>query len=124
MNHNFIFDVFLSKFHSPDTPPLLQRLASTDVTSGTGSNQPSDVPIGVEPTTSSHSSRPKRRMRKLRISSDEDTAISDVFVSPELLPSIGRRFRLKDYLVRLDCYRRRMVIDIPEFYVGKLPEVH
>ncbi len=46
--------------------------------------------------------------------------IRERFTSPELLPPMGTRSKLLDYLERQDCYKRRKVIDIPEFYVGKL----
>ena len=46
--------------------------------------------------------------------------IRERFISPELLPPMGTRSKLKDYLERQDCYKRRKAINIPEFYVGKL----
>ncbi|XP_072018788.1 large ribosomal subunit protein bL19m-like [Amphiura filiformis] len=95
------------------TPCLLQRLASTDI--------PSDQSQDAADTTEPHSSQPKRRMRKMRLSSKDGSEVSqDLFISPELMPPMGRRYRLLDYMSRLDCYRRRMVVNIPEFYVGSI----
>ncbi|XP_071801258.1 large ribosomal subunit protein bL19m-like [Asterias amurensis] len=49
--------------------------------------------------------------------------IRERFTSPELLPPMGTRSKLLDYLERQDCYKRRKVIDIPEFYVGSIMAV-
>ena len=40
------------------------------------------------------------------------------FFSPEFMPPFGRRSKLKDYLERNDCYTRRNVLEVPEFYPG------
>ena len=46
------------------------------------------------------------------------------YVFPEFLPKAGEadefRDRLLDSLIRLDMMRRRLQIDIPEFYVGSI----
>ncbi|XP_033124607.1 39S ribosomal protein L19, mitochondrial-like isoform X3 [Anneissia japonica] len=55
---------------------------------------------------------------KLR-KSDEYGA-RETFISPEFLPPIGKRSKLQDFLERKDCFRRRLVLDIPEFYVGSI----
>ncbi|XP_071478732.1 large ribosomal subunit protein bL19m-like [Diadema antillarum] len=42
------------------------------------------------------------------------------FFSPEFEIPYGRRNKLKDFLERQDCYSRRKVIDVPEFYPGSI----
>ncbi|XP_038049278.1 39S ribosomal protein L19, mitochondrial-like [Patiria miniata] len=49
--------------------------------------------------------------------------IRERFISPELLPPMGTRSKLLDYLERKDCFRRRKVLHIPEFYVGSIMAV-
>ena len=44
------------------------------------------------------------------------------FMYPEFLPdpNVERRNRLKEKLERMDMLQRRSVIEIPEFYAGKI----
>ncbi|XP_071955526.1 large ribosomal subunit protein bL19m-like [Antedon mediterranea] len=56
----------------------------------------------------------------IQLRKSDEYGSEETFMSPEFFPPIGKRSKLQDYLERQDCFRRRLVIDIPEFYVGSI----
>lgn len=95
-----------------ETPASQDRLEPTDA-SITSTGETSTPPA---PRISLDLLRRRTAQRK-------DQELAEKYISPEFFPPMGRRSRLLDYLERQDCFKRRMVLRIPEFYVGSIMAV-
>ncbi|XP_063954439.1 large ribosomal subunit protein bL19m-like [Lytechinus pictus] len=86
--------------------------------SPTDANQPED---STQPTTkplpSQHAPATTRGPRRKKVG---EALQERKYFSPEFMPPMGQRSTLKDFLEREDCYNRREVLDIPEFYQGSI----
>lgn len=91
-----------------ETPTSQDRLDPTDVstTSTGGTSTPLAPRISLD-------------LLRRRTAQRKDQELAEKYISPEFFPPMGRRSRLLDYLERQDCFKRRMVLRIPEFYVGE-----
>lgn len=83
-----------------------------------------DVPISETSSTDKKEGTPPAPKISLdllrrRQAQKKDQELVEKFISPEIYPPIGRRSKILDYLERQDCFKRRIMVDIPEFYVGK-----
>ncbi|PIK36393.1 putative 39S ribosomal protein L19, mitochondrial [Apostichopus japonicus] len=94
----------------------------------TNSKSPSDNEVDAIPERLSPDNKaatlpaPKISLDLLRRrqAQKKDQEQVEKFITPEIYPPMGRRSKILDYLERQDCFKRRMVMDIPEFYVGSI----
>eukprot|EP00057_Strongylocentrotus_purpuratus_P034283 XP_794604.4 PREDICTED: 39S ribosomal protein L19, mitochondrial [Strongylocentrotus purpuratus] len=97
--------------------------SNRDDTSGrspspTDAKQPEDsIQTTTKPPSSHHAPATTRGPRRKKVG---EAVQERKFFSPEFMPPMGQRSKLKDFLEREDCYKRREVLDVPEFYLGSI----